>query len=201
VGSGVGCLRRTNHLAEKSDRDINKIIKETQMYNIRLSTRLPKTLLGSTAALAVTLGLVGSAFGEDLKPVGEFGWFGVGKAQQLEKGHIYWVGEFSGSFFSDKGEGSPFNGAGVRCPGFNDVDLNNKKNKAAGTCVFSDPSGADQAYLSWECGGDTHKCPGTLHYTGGTGRYQGISGDSPFTGFVEVNWPDGMASGYAIWGR
>src|SRR5690242_15702441 len=117
------------------------------------TARLPKTGFGTTAALALTLGMVGSAFGEDIKPVGEFGWFGVGKAQQLEKGHVYWVGEFSGSFFSDKGEGSPFHGAGLRCPGFNDLDFNNKRNKAAGTCVVSDHSGADQAFLSWDCEG------------------------------------------------
>ncbi len=152
-------------------------------------------------ALAVTLSVVAPAHAEDLKVTGQFGWFGVGKAQQLEKGHIFWVGEFSGIFFNDKGKGSPFHLAGVRCPASNDLDFNSKKNKGAGTCIISEPGGADQAYLSWRCEGDTETCHGTFEYTGGTGKYQGISGSNTFTGVTPVNWPDGTASGYATWNR
>lgn len=170
-------------------------MKERQ---ITLPGRKP---LVAIAALALGCGVGTAAQAEDLKATGEFGWFAVGKVQQLEKGHLFWVGEFSGSFSSDKGEGSPFHHAGVRCPGSNDVDLNNKRNKAAGTCVLSDPSGADQAFLSWACEGDTHMCRGTITYTGGTGKYQGTGGQQPFTGYIQVNWPDGMSSGYAVWGR
>ena len=36
--------------------------------------------------------------------VGQLGFFGIGKAYEIEKGHFFWVGEFSGTFFSDKGE-------------------------------------------------------------------------------------------------
>jgi hypothetical protein len=150
--------------------------------------------------LATAFVAVGPAHSEDWKVTGNFGWFGVGKAQQLEKGHVYWVGEFSGTFLNDKGEGSAFHTAGVRCPGSNDLDFNHKKSKAAGTCVISDPNG-DQAYFTWRCEGDTHTCPGTFEYTGGTGKYQGISGSSTFTGVIQVNWPDGMATGYSTWGR
>lgn len=157
--------------------------------------------LGFGAALALLGVLFGSARAEDWKVVGEFGWFGVGKVQQLEKGHLFWVGEFSGTFFNDKGAGSPFHLAGVRCPASNDVDLNGKKNKAAGICVISEPGGADQAYFTWHCEGDTETCHGTFDYTGGTGRYQGASGSNTFTGVIHVNWPDGMASGYATWNR
>ena len=159
------------------------------------------TRLGAAAAVATALGAIVPAHAQDWKVTGNFGWFGVGKVQQLEKGHLYWVGEFSGTFFNDKGEGSPFHLAGVRCPGSNDVDLNNKKGKAAGTCVISEPGGGDQAYLTWRCEGDTQICRGTFDYTGGTGKYQGVSGSNTFTGVIHVNWPDGMASGYATWNR
>ena len=63
-------------------------------------------LLLSAAALSAGLIVSGGTRAEDWKPVGLFGWFAVGKAQEIEKGHLYWVGEFSGTFFNDKGEKS-----------------------------------------------------------------------------------------------
>src|SRR6476619_5517032 len=110
-------------------------------------------VIQQSLAIALTLGLCGPAHAEDWKVTGTFGWFGVGKVYQIEKGHVYWVGEFSGTFLNDKGKGSPFHLAGVKCPAHNDVDLNNKKGKAGGYCIINDVDG-DQAYLSWQNEGD-----------------------------------------------
>jgi hypothetical protein len=153
-------------------------------------------------ALAVSIGLLAftAAQAEDWKVVGQFGWFGVGKAHQIEKGHFYWVGEFSGTFFNDKGKGSLFHLAGVKCPAFFDADFNNKKHKAGGYCVISDTEG-DQAFLTWQNQGDTITGPGTFQYTGGTGKYQGIAGSNTFIGITQVNWQDGTTTGYATWNR
>ena len=154
------------------------------------------------AALLLGCGLPSVAIASDWTAIGQFGWFGVGKAQQLEKGHLFWVGEFSGTFFNDKGAGSLFHLASVRCPGWNDLDLNKKKGRAAGTCVISESGGNDQAYVTWQCEGGTEVCHGTFDYTGGTGKYEGITGHGgTFTGVTSVNWPDGMATGYSIWNR
>ena len=142
----------------------------------------------------------GLANAEDWKVAGEFGWFGVGKAHQIEKGHFYWVGEFSGTFFSDKGKGGLLHRAGVKCPAFFDADYNNKRHRGGGYCVMSDPDG-DQAYASWQNEGDTIVGPGTFTFTGGTGKYQNISGKNSFVGVTQVNWADGTASGFATWNR
>jgi hypothetical protein len=152
--------------------------------------------------LAVVAGLMfcASVAAQDWKAVGEFGWFGVGKAHQIEKGHFYWVGEFSGTFFNDKGKGSLFHRAGVKCPAFFDADFNNKKGRAGGYCIVTDTDG-DQAYLTWQNQGDPASMPGTFRYTGGTGKYQGISGDNTFVAVTQVNWQDGTSTGYAIWNR
>jgi hypothetical protein len=157
-------------------------------------------LLLSVATLSTGLIFSGGTRAEDWKVTGDFGWFGVGKVFQLEKGHIYWVGEFSGTFANDKGKGSPLDHTGWKCPGSNDLDRNNKKGKAAGYCIVSDPSG-DLAYASWQCQGDTQICKGTFEYTGGTGKYQGISGSNTFFAETQVNWPDGTASGHSIFNR
>jgi hypothetical protein len=101
----------------------------------------------ATAAVAAAFALCSSARAEDWKGVGQAGFFAVGKAYQIEKGHFYWVGEYSGTFFNDKGEGSPFHMAGVKCPAFTDLDTNINKGKGGGYCILGDPAG-DQAYLS-----------------------------------------------------
>jgi hypothetical protein len=156
--------------------------------------------LGAAAAVALALGSACPAHSEDWKVTGEFGWFATGKAYQIEKGHVYWMGEFSGTFINDKGTGSLFDHAGVRCPAFDDVDLNNKKDRAAGYCIISD-TGGDQAYLTWQGEGDTGTGHGMFEYTGGTGKYQGISGKNTFTYTTLVRWQDGTASGHSTWNR
>ena len=154
--------------------------------------------LFATAALAMSLGLGMPVHAEDWKVVGQFGWFGVGKAYEIERGHVYWVGEFNGTFFNDKGKGSPFDRAAVKCPAYNDVDANQKKNTIAGYCIIADADG-DQAYLRFQGLGDTKSFPGTFEYTGGTGKYKAINGSNTFVAVTQVNWTDGTASGYATW--
>ncbi|HTT40443.1 MAG TPA: hypothetical protein VMH32_22545 [Burkholderiales bacterium] len=157
-------------------------------------------LLQSALGLSIALLLQGTASAQDWKVTGEFGWFGVGKAYQIEKGHYYWVGEFSGTFFNDKGQGSLFHRAGVKCPAFFDADFNAKKHKAGGYCVITDTDG-DQVYCTWQNSGDTVTGPGTFQYVGGTGKYQGITGSNTFVGVTQVNWQDGTSTGFATWNR
>ena len=127
-------------------------------------------------ALSLSLGAGRPAHAQDWKVTGEFEYFGVGKVYQIEKGHIFWVGDFGGTFVSDKGKGNLFDHAGVKCPGVQDIDSNNKKQHAMGYCIIADAGG--QAYLSWQCEGNAGEtpCRGTFEYTGGTEKYQAISG-------------------------
>ena len=152
------------------------------------------------AALLISAALTHPVQAQDWKAVGVFGWMGVGKAYEIDKGHYFWVGEFTGTFFNDKGEGSLFHNAGVKCPGYNDLNFPAGKGKAGGFCVITDKQG-DKAYLSWANEGDPGKAPGKFTYTGGTGKYSGISGTYAFVGATEINWSDGTATGYATWNR
>lgn len=160
-----------------------------------LTKRVLRSVFAITAALCSS-----SAHAEDWKIVGSFGWTGIGKAYQLEQGHLYWVGEFTGTFFNDKGAGSPLDRAGVKCPAWNDLDFNTKQGTAEGRCIMNDASG-DQAYLTWKCAGETGgMCKGTFDYTGGTGKYKGIGGSYTFSGMT-MNWKDGTATGFSLWNR
>ena len=158
-----------------------------------------------TAACVATLlsAASGISHAQDWKPMGHFGWFGVGKAHQIEEGHFYWVGEFSGTFFNDRGQGQLFHLAGVKCPAWYDLNLNTGKTAAGGYCIVTDLEG-DQAYMTWENAGTAGpggEGPGTFTFTGGTGKYAGISGTNRFVGITLVNWADGTTSGYATWNR
>ena len=50
------------------------------------------------AALLIGAALTHPVQAEDWKVVGVFGWMGVGKAYEIDKGHYFWVGEFTGTF-------------------------------------------------------------------------------------------------------
>ena len=52
----------------------------------------------------------------------KFGWYAVGKVFELEKDHIFWVGEFSGTVFNDSGSGF-MHMVSMVCPGSNDIHL------------------------------------------------------------------------------
>jgi hypothetical protein len=153
----------------------------------------------SAAGLAAVFALSTPVLAQE-KVTGEYGWFGVGKTYEIEQGHFYWVGEFSGTFFNDKGAGGMFHRAGVKCPAYFDADTNTKKSKAAGYCVITDTDG-DQAYLTWQNEGNIVSGAGTFQYSGGTGKYKGLSGRNTFVGTTQVNWADGTSSGFATWNR
>lgn len=155
-------------------------------------------LIAAATVAAFALSVSTLARADDWKAVGEFGWFGVGTAHQIEEGHFYWVGEFSGTFFNEEGEGSLFHRAGIKCPAFFDVDTNADIGIAGGYCVISDAEG-DRAFAKWESTGTIARGPGTFTYTGGTGKYQGIKGTYNFVGATQVNWADGTSTGYAVW--
>jgi hypothetical protein len=148
--------------------------------------------------LAVSL----PAAAQDYKVTGQFGWFGVGKAVELETDHVFWVGEFSGTFFNDQGANSLFDHSGVRCPGSYDLNFGKKQGRANGFCIImEDGSPADQAFTKWSCEGDTVTCSGTFDYTGGTGKHQSASGSNTFTAWTVASWEDNNISGFSIWNR
>ncbi len=165
-----------------------------------MTVQLRALAIGAVFGLGVAIAT--SSWAEEMKPTGEFGWFGVGTAHVIEEGHVYWVGEFSGTFFADDGDASPMHRAAVKCPAFNDLDFNKNESGAGGYCIVTDGDG-DIAYLSWQIpwSEGTVTGDGTFEWTGGTGKYDGITGTNTFTGVTTVNHADGTASGYAIWNR
>jgi hypothetical protein len=99
----------------------------------------------------------------------------------LSRYHFYWVGEYSDTFFCDKGEKGLLDRAGVKCPSWADNDLNNKKSKAGGICIMTDLAG-DTAYATYQGTGTSARTNGAWEWTGGTGKYKEIKGSNTYDG-------------------
>lgn len=122
----------------------------------------------------------------------KFGWYAIGKVFELEKDHVFFVGEFSGTNFNDEGRGF-LHDASVVCPGSNDIKA---PGSAQGYCIVTDSDG-DKAFLVWKCTSDRPggKCDGDFQWTGGSGKYTGLRGNNGFYGVTILP----TSSGYAVW--
>ena len=109
---------------------------------------------------------------------GMFGARGVGTLHEIEKGHVFFVGAFSGVFFNDVANGF-IDKSSVECPGVNDI-VNGLSMANHGYCIITDKDG-DKAFLVWK-GKDTspNVGGGDFQWTGGTGKYNGIKGNNTY---------------------
>lgn len=150
-------------------------------------------------ALALVLGfLVSYASAADLpkkgKFSGNFGWYATGKSHEIEQNHLYWVGEFAGTFFNDDGKGF-MHQSSIVCPGTNDIRLDGSLGGAHGNCIVTDREG-NKAFLTWKCSGPfPGPCNGEFQWIGGTGKFTGIRGNSKF--YAVTIAP--TSSGYSVW--
>jgi putative ABC transport system substrate-binding protein len=127
-----------------------------------------------------------AAHAEDWKATGEYDWHDAGgRVYEMEKGHTYWLGEIAGKFFNNNGKGSLFDQAETKCFGFNDAETNNNRTRGGGYCIITDTDG-DHAYLMYEDNGTLgFKVKGTFDFTGGTGKYKGITGKNTYRAIGE----------------
>jgi hypothetical protein len=68
-------------------------------------------------------------------------------------------------------------GARVQCPATVEADYRAKTQQAEGRCVITTRTG-DRLFSRWKCAGEPDQgCRGRFTLTGGTGAYQGVSGE------------------------
>ena len=83
---------------------------------------------------------------------------------------------FSGRMASEKGP-SVLDGAALVCPAAVDLSYAKNTQQGEGRCVITTQSG-DRLFARWSCAGEPDKgCAGRFVLTGGTGRYQGVTGE------------------------
>jgi hypothetical protein len=149
-----------------------------------------------TFAIVLALGATAEAqglkdFPKDGTYRGKFGVQGYGTINELEKGHIFFVGGFKGVFFNDIAGGF-MDRTSVDCPGVNDI-VNGVSLGNNGYCIVTDKDG-DKAFAVWKGKDMTSNVGGgDFQWTGGTGKFAGIKGNNTYqyTGI-------GNTMGYAV---
>ena len=99
------------------------------------------------------------------------------------EGQVYWIGPdtimFQGAaegiMYIERGEGS-LDTAEIVCPGTNVIDAKKKTTKASGHCIISGADEGDVVFAEYECKGKPGGCKGKFTITGGTGKFEGITG-------------------------
>ena len=153
---------------------------------------MTKAALGKLTAIVCVLVLGAHAEAQLAKQgtyTSHFGWYATGKTSELEKGHTLFQGEFNGTNFNDAGKGF-LHKTSVVCPGVNDV-IDGASRASHGYCVVTDQDG-DKAFLVWKAG---KRFDGDSQWTGGTGKYTGITGNNTFTASLIGT----TSSGYSVW--
>lgn len=143
---------------------------------------------------AVGLLFSATAHAQEIFEPGTAAFVGIGDAYDVEEGHPYFVGKFSGAYVAS-GEPGIFNHAAIMCVGYNDIGVS-----AAGYCVYTITSGAT-ATLRWSCV-PAEVPPGYIlagdcvsEFVSGTGELAGITGGNPYTSLSLMPNPDGTVSG------
>jgi hypothetical protein len=86
------------------------------------------------------------------------------------------VGTLKGPMFVETDEG-PVDAGSVVCGASVRIDHGTKRQTGTGVCTFEAQDGAT-AWGDWECGGyELIGCRGKLTLTGGSGRFEGVTGE------------------------
>jgi hypothetical protein len=106
-------------------------------------------------------------------------WEGRARIYVTGLRQVFMLGSFAGRLAVEKEPGA-LDGAQLVCPGAIDADYGTSTQRGEGRCVITVPSG-DRLFARWTCAGEPDKgCVGRFVLTGGTGAYQGVTGDGEF---------------------
>lgn len=134
-------------------------------------------------------------------------WQGQGRFFRVQEQLALFVGAFEGIMFVETQKGD-LDAAKLLCPGMLEINLESGAQSGEGRCLLTGRSG-DRVYAVWRCAGEHGDgCTGTFTLHGGTGKFQGITGNSNFLirsdmlAYVTEMSDDsieGSASGVAVW--
>lgn len=103
-------------------------------------------------------------------------WDGEGTIYAIGADKVLFMGAFEGIMYAEKEQGE-LDAAYASCPATQHIDLKNKSSQASGYCNIT-ISVEDSVFAEWNCTGKVGSCKGTFKLTGGTGKYEGVTGSS-----------------------
>jgi hypothetical protein len=127
----------------------------------------------------------------------QYGWHTTpAKVHELERDHAVIIFHSDGIHLNDAGQGF-LHASAVNCTGFNDR-IKGVAN-SHGVCTVTDREG-DKAFLKFKCQTTQTaqlgpRCAGDFQWTGGTGKYVGLSGENTFHSGGVPN----STVGHAVW--
>jgi hypothetical protein len=136
-------------------------------------SRAIRTLASVAAAAVIALPTAVSAAEEGTVKI-MAPWESSGQIFQVGPDEVLFLGVAEGIMYIDEGEGV-LDAAALQCPGTREISLEAGASKAHGRCVITG-EGGDQIFAVYRCEGAEGDCEGTFELTGGTGRFEGITG-------------------------
>lgn len=120
-----------------------------------------------------------AARAEDEQSIKAFAaWQGRGQIFETGPNRQTFVGSFTGMIFVETDKG-PLDAGYMVCPAFLDVNVTDGTQEGKGRCTISAKDGS-RAYADISCKG-VHLvgCDGQFTFTGGTDRFEGLTGGGP----------------------
>jgi hypothetical protein len=107
-------------------------------------------------------------------------WQGRGQMYETGPDRATFVGSLAGIIFVETDKG-PLDAGYMICPAFLDVNVKDGTQEGKGRCTISAKDGS-RAYAELSCKG-VHLvgCDGEFTFTGGTDRFEGLTGGGPIT--------------------
>lgn len=102
-------------------------------------------------------------------------WQSGGEVFQIEPGKILFQGRAQGIMYIEDGKGA-LDAALFVCPGSREISLAEKKVVASGRCIIKG-AGGGTVFAKFQCSGRPGACLGKFTLTGGTERFEGITGE------------------------
>ncbi len=146
-----------------------------------LSMALATAIFAAAGAPAVSAG-------EKATVKASAAWVGQGRIFQTGVNDALFLGAFGGVLYVETEEGK-LDAVDLVCPGVVEMELKSGAQEGSGHCAITDEDG-DQVFATWTCDGPAlQACNGTFTLTSGTGKFEGIKGESPLkarTAFTEI---------------
>jgi hypothetical protein len=127
----------------------------------------------------ILFGGIGSALAESNTISAVIPWQGQGQIFPVNTDELQFLGSLEGIMYVETAEGA-MNEAFVRCPIVQTIDEANQSTSATGNCVIAVAT-EDTVFAQITCEGVAGLCRGEFTITGGTGRFDGISGSGRMT--------------------
>jgi len=169
-------------------------------------TRLRACIAGMGLLMGIVLATAPAAAGSEETVKAFAAWQGRGQLFETGPSRATFVGSFTGMVFIETEKG-PLDAGFMVCPAVLDINMTDGTQEAKGRCTITGKDGA-RVYAEVSCKG-VHLvgCKGDFKITGGTDRFEGITGGGPVvirSGMAEAavgagNIVQESAGGIIIW--